>query len=100
MTTQAILHVGSLVVFAFVGLFIGAAQFASLNENVRFYLGGRSRGVAAALHVARLVLVVTAWVAVARLGRAGGLLSAFAGFLVSRPIVVAWLGRQARRARS
>jgi len=103
MTSQAVIqasgHAVGLALFAFLGLLIGAAQFASLNESVRLYMDGRSRGAAAAFHLGRLVLVAAAWVAVARFGRAGGLLGAFAGFLVSRPLVVAWLGRVARRAR-
>jgi hypothetical protein len=91
--TSHLLYAASLALFGFIGLLLGAAQLVSLNENVRLYTSGRSRGAAAAFHVARLVLAGVAWLAVARFGRAPGLLGAFAGFLVSRPIVTTWLGR-------
>lgn len=96
MTSPVILRLGSIGLFAFFGLLLGVAQFASLDKSVRLYVGGRSLGTAAGLHVARLLLVVAAWVVVARFGRAGGLCAAFVGFLVSRPIVTARLGRARR----
>jgi UPF0716 family protein affecting phage T7 exclusion len=92
--TSHLVNAGSLALFGFIGLLLGAAQLVSLNENVRLYTGGGSRSAAAAFHVTRLVLAAVAWLAIARFGRAPGLLGAFAGFLVVRPIVTTWLGRR------
>ena len=79
--------------FGVLGLLLGGAQLGSLNVNVRLYMGGRSRGAAAGLHVARLAIALVAWLAIARFGHAAGLLGAFGGFLISRPLVMTWLRR-------
>ena len=94
--TSLLTYAALVGLFGLVGLVLGAAQFASLSVNVRLYTGMASRGVAAGFHFARLVLAVAAWLAVARFGHALGLLGAFAGFLVARPLVTACL----RRSRS
>jgi hypothetical protein len=82
-------RVGLLASFAVIGFVIGTAQFASLRRNVARYIGGDARSAAIAFHVVRLLAATAAWIVVARVGRAPGLLAAFVGFLVSRPLFVA-----------
>jgi hypothetical protein len=59
----------------------------SLRHNVGLYLRRTAPVVAVLLHLGRLAGLVAGWVLVARVGRAPGLLEAFVGFLISRPIV-------------
>jgi hypothetical protein len=85
--------VAHLAFFAALGLSLGLAQFVSLRRSVRTYvLHGLSRG-AVLSHVLRLALVAFAWVVLARLGGAAGLLAALVGFLPARPLVAATFGR-------
>jgi hypothetical protein len=79
--------------FGLLGPLLAGAHLASLKENVRLYTSGRSVSAAAAFHVLRLALAVVAWLIIARLGHAAGLLGAFGGFLIWRPLVTTWLGR-------
>jgi hypothetical protein len=72
--------------FGVLGLALGLAQLLSLRAVVRRYVEAHSHLAAIALHAARLVLIVPAWVVVARSGGAPGLLAAFVGFLVARPL--------------
>jgi len=91
MTSQMV-YAARLAFFGLIGLLVGVGHLASLHENVRLYMGGRSRS-AAGVHLARLALAVGAWLAIARFGHAAGLLGGFIGFLISRPLVTTWLGR-------
>jgi len=75
--------------FFVVGLVLGTAHVLSLRRNVRAYIEGGARQHAIALHLARLAVIAIAWLVVARLGGAVGLLAAFAGFIVARPLVTA-----------
>lgn len=84
-----IARVLSLGLFGGLGLLIGLAHFATLARAVRRHVGEGSRATAFALHVARMVAVVGTWVLIARLAQAPGLLAAFVGFLIARPIAVA-----------
>ena len=90
MTTRTI---ALAMLFALLGFGLGVAQFASLRANVGLYVQSGVRASAVLLHSLRLVAVALAWVAVAYAGGAAGLVAAFAGFLIARPVVTARLGR-------
>jgi hypothetical protein len=77
------------VLFALLGFALGIAHFTSLRANVGLYLHGGDRPAAVMLHALRLVVIALAWIAVAALGGAVGLVAAFAGFLGARPAVTA-----------
>ena len=86
------LLVWRMAAFVAVGVALGFVQLRSLRALVQRYLGARSHLVTIAFHAARLALIVSAWVVVARLGGGSGLLAAFAGFLVARPLFMAGKG--------
>jgi F1F0 ATPase subunit 2 len=79
--------------FAVVGFLLGFAHFTSLHRNVRAYVAGGARSRVILLHVLRLAALALAWLLVAKTAGPIGLLAAFAGFLVARPIVTTRLGR-------
>jgi hypothetical protein len=72
--------------FGALGVALALAQLLSLRAVVRRYVEPHSHLKAIALHAARLALIVPAWVVIARAGGAPGLLAAFVGFLIARPL--------------
>ncbi len=83
------------VSYGCLGLGLGLLQFASLRENVRLYVEGRTRARAILLHVVRLALVALGWLGIARWGGAIGLVSGLGGFLVARALLTARIRRTA-----
>jgi hypothetical protein len=81
--------VAQVIAFGLTGLALGAAQLLSLRSIVRRYVAGRSHARVVILHAARMALIVSAWVVLARFGGARCLLAAFIGFLVARSLVLA-----------
>lgn len=75
-----------MALFTVLGIALGLIQLLSLRAVVRRYVEAHSLLAAIALHGARLALIVPAWVVVARSGGAAGLLAAFVGFLIARPL--------------
>lgn len=75
------------VVFGVIGIGLGCAHFTALRVNTRLYFEDGARKRAAALHLARMLLVALALVLIARFG-AIALLAAFSGFVIARPLVV------------
>ena len=72
--------------FALVGLALGLIHFAALYRGVRLHLRTSLGVTTVAFHVARFAMTAGAWVVLARVGGATGLLAALAGFLCARPI--------------
>lgn len=80
------------------GALVGVAYFATLGWNVRFYFRERRGWAAVATHVARFVVVMLCFAAIARGAGAGALLSAFAGFLVVRTVAIRRVQRRIEEA--
>lgn len=85
MTTTALPRV---ILFGFFGLSLGFAQLLSLRTIVRSYVARRRTGFFIFVHVTRMALIAGAWVTIARIGGGRGLLAAFAGFLIARPLLL------------
>ncbi len=83
------------LLFGLIGLVLGVAQLLSLRTVVRRYVAERSGARAIGLHVGRTAAIVVLWVIVGRLGGALGVLAAFVGFLLARPLVMARLRKGA-----
>ena len=81
------------ILFGLVGLSLAVAQLVSLGAVVRRYVHGGGRAGAIVLHLTRVALIASAWVAVARIGGARGLLAAFAVFLIARPLLMRRIAR-------
>jgi hypothetical protein len=75
-----------IALFGVLGVALGLVQLLSLRAVVRRYVEAHSHLAAIALHAGRLALIVPAWVVLARCGGAPGLLAAFVGFLIARPL--------------
>lgn len=75
------------VPYAVIGALIGAAYFAALAWNVRFYADNGAGLSALLIHIARIVVAVAAFTLCARQG-AAPLLASFGAFLVMRTISV------------
>jgi F1F0 ATPase subunit 2 len=79
------------VLFAALGAAVGTLYFRALRLNARLYLAGTGIWRPIALHLLRLLGAVAGFVAIAPSG-GGALLSALAGFLLARALVVRPLG--------
>jgi hypothetical protein len=81
------LSISRVLLFGVLGLVLGLAQLVSLRAVVRRYVSGSPGPRTFVLQIARLVPIAGAWVLLARMGSARGLLAAFVGFLVARVLV-------------
>ena len=75
------------IVTALLGAALGFAYFRALRLNARLYVAGGPLWRPVALHLVRIVGVVSTFVLISLHG-AGALLGALAGFLAARLIVV------------
>ncbi len=78
----------ALLAYGVLGALIGAVYFAILDWNVRLYARSRRAAGAVAVHGARLLAIAGCFAAIVRVGGAGALLAAFAGFLAVRTAAI------------
>jgi len=96
MTLATLLHAG---LFLVLGFGAGVAHWKGLRRNVAAYLGGGRLMPSLGLHAGRFILTIAVFAAAAQFG-AVSILSALAGFLVSRFAVAGGFGNKMRKSRA